>query len=91
MPIGDANRIRKYLCELVEEARRAGEQKITFRAGDIHRDLHLSNAHPNVCQVLEGETFHAMAGVQIAEYVDRPLSGQGASLTIEFHILPGPR
>ena len=45
------------------------------------------NSHANVCQVLEGEKFHAMAGVELLRYVDRPRSGQGANLVIEFRVL----
>ena len=48
----------------------------------------MSNAYANVCQVLEGKKFRSMAGVQAARYVDRPTSGRGANLTIEFHVLP---
>ena len=88
MPYGDAARIRQYLRQLIGEAREAGKQKVTLRAGDIHSALNLSHAHRNVCQVLEGQKFHAMAGVQIAEYVYSPPSGQGANLTIEFDIHP---
>ena len=88
MPTGDANRIRQYLCRTIEEARRAGEEKVTLRAGDVHRALGMANAYANVCQVLEGGKFHSRAGVQAAGYVYRPPSGQGANLTIEFHVLP---
>ena len=48
----------------------------------------MANAYANVCQVLEGEKFHSRAGVKAAGYVYRPPSGQGANLTIEFHVLP---
>ena len=87
MPAGDANRIRRYLCHRINEARLAGEKRVLFRAGDVHRALGLANAYPNVCQVLQGEKFHLQAGVEIAHYVHRPPSGQGASLAIEFRIL----
>ena len=46
------------------------------------------NSHPNVCQVLEGEKFHAMAGVEFVRYLDRPPSVQGANLVIEFRVFP---
>ena len=67
--------------------RQAGQLTVTFRAGDVHEALGLVRAHPNVCQVLEGKKFHSMAGVELARYVDRPPSGQGANLKIEFRIL----
>ena len=48
----------------------------------------MKSSHANVCQVLEGEKFHAMAGVEFVRYLDRPPSGQGANLVIEFRVLP---
>ena len=88
MPTGDADRIRRYLLRRVEEARRAGTSELTFRAGDVHKALGMMSSHANVCQVLEGEKFHAIAGVEFVRYIDRPPSGQGANLVIEFRVLP---
>ena len=67
----------------------AGASSITFRAGDVHNALGLSNAVPNVCQVLENEgKFHRPAGLQFLKYVYRPPSGLGRRLEIKFRILP---
>ena len=88
MPTGDADRIRRYLCQRVEEARLAGKTRVTFRAGDVHGALGLVHAHANVCQVLEGKEFHSLATVEFVRYVYRPPSGRGANLTIEFRMLP---
>ena len=88
MPPGDADRIRRYLYQRVEEARQAGKTRVTFRAGDIHRALGMVHSHPNVCQVLEGKEFHSLATVEFVRNVYRPPSGQGANLTIEFQVLP---
>lgn len=90
MPVGYANRIRSYLCRQVEEARRAGETTIAFRAGDVHNALRLTGRQPNVCQVLKGKKFHAAAGVEFVRYVYRTPSGQGANVKIEYRILPRP-
>lgn len=87
MPPGDAERIRQYLCQQVEVARKDGKTTIRFRAGDIHDTLGLVSSHPNVCQVLEGEKFREQAGVEFERYVYRPPSGQGANLEVEFRIL----
>ena len=87
MPTGDADRIRRYLYQRVEEARQAGKTRVTFRAGDIHRALGMEHAHANVCQVLQGKKFHSLASVEFVRYVDRPPSGQGGNLTIEFRVL----
>ena len=88
MPAGDANQIRRYLLRRVEEARNAGTTELILRAGDVHRILGMVNSHPNVCQVLEGDKFHAMAGLEFVRYLNRPPSGQGANLVIEFRVLP---
>ena len=88
MPTGDANRIRQYLVQKVNEARQAGKTTVTFRAGDVHSALGMVRAHPNVCRVLEGEPFHSLATVEPLKYIYRPPSGQGPSLTIEFRLLP---
>ena len=88
MPIGDANRIRRYLLRTVEEERRAGNTKLTLRSGDVHRELGLVNSYRNVCQVLEGVKFHSMAGVEILRRLESPPSGQGANLVIVFRVLP---
>ena len=88
MPTGDADRIRRYLYQRVEEARQEGKTRVTFRAGDIHRALGMAHSHPNVCQVLQGKKFHSLASVEFVRYVDRPPSGQGGNLNIEFRVLP---
>ena len=88
MPIGDADRIRRYLVRKVEEARQAGDSTVTFRAGDVHDALGMVRAHPNVCQVLERNPFHSLAAVEPLNYIYRPPSGQSSNLTIEFRVLP---
>ena len=88
MPTGDADRIRRYLVQKVNEARQAGKTTVTFRAGEVHSAVGLVNAYPNVCQVLEGKKFRSSAAVGFIRYVDRPPSGQGGSLTMEFRLLP---
>ena len=88
MPSGDADRIRHYLCQRIEEARDSGKTRVTFRAGDVHGALGLVNAYPNVCQVLEGKKFHLLAAVEFIRYIHRPPSGQGANVTIKFRVLP---
>ena len=87
IPATAAERIRRFLIQRVGEARRTEQEKLTFRAGDVHDELGLANAHPNVCQVLEGEKFHRQARIKLTRYMLRPPSGQGANLTIEFQIL----
>ena len=88
MPKGDADRIRRYLRGEVQAKRRAGAERISLRAQDIHESLGLTNAYPNVCQVLTSKKFHSKARVEFVRYVSRPPSGQGSSIVIEFCLLP---
>ena len=67
MPQGDANRIREHATGLVEQARREGRDRITIRAGDVHKALGLRQAHRNVCQTLEGGIFPREAGVNLVD------------------------
>ena len=90
MPQGDAERIRRYLCGRVEEARRAGNFTVTFRAGDVHKALELNSAYANVRQVLEGNKFHTQAGVRLVEHLERPPSGVGGNLVVKFQISDTP-
>jgi hypothetical protein len=83
-----AQQIRDYLRQRVDVRRQAGATSVTFRAGDVHDDLGLRSRLPNVCQVLEGNLFHAQAGVERVRCLEQPPSGRGANLVIEFRILP---
>ena len=65
MRIGDADRIRRYLCGRVEKVRLAAEGTKAIRAGDVHGVLGLVNAYPNVCQVLNGKKFHSLVNASI--------------------------
>ncbi|SSC70150.1 unnamed protein product [Ciceribacter sp. T2.26MG-112.2] len=62
--IRDADRIR--LCArnyYVEPARENGAADIAIRAGDLGRDMGLSNAFPAICSALGGEKFQKLANV----------------------------
>ena len=87
MPPRDADRIRNYATQLVANARRNGDTSITIRAGDIHKDLGLRNVYSSVCQVLDGRSFHAQAGVELVDYRGVP-SRAGANAYFEFEIVP---
>ena len=85
MPAGDADRIRDYATRLVEDARRVGESRIKFRAGDIREALQIRN-NSSVCQALDGPSFHKQAGVELLAYSGVP-SRAGANAYFEFEIL----
>ncbi len=82
MPEGDAQRIRRYLCEKVASARERGDETIIFCSGDVHKALDLTAAMRNVCQVLKGRMFHEEAGVERVRTIKSPPSGEGATLII---------
>ena len=86
MAAGDADRIRRYATQLVEDASREDNARITLRAGDIHDALGLRLAHANVCQVLRGRKFHAQAGVRLIKCTGAP-SGASANVYFEFEKL----
>lgn len=64
MADSDAGRIRQYaLKQFIDPARERGEASATIRAGHLHNELGLTNAHANVCQALRGRLFRNLAGV----------------------------
>jgi hypothetical protein len=63
-----ADRIRRFACDYyVAPARRDGLAEIKIRAGDVHRDMRLTNALPAVCSAIGGNRFAQMANVTLAE------------------------
>ena len=88
MPQGDADRVREYATGLVEQARREGKDRIAIRAGDVHDALRLRQAHANVGQALEGDTFHRQADVELVGYRGVK-SRRGANSVFVFSIQTG--
>ena len=62
--MSQADRIRDYAQHHVEAARRANEKTLTIVAGEVGRDLGLSNQMRNICQALKGGKFLEMARVR---------------------------
>ena len=44
--------IRQYIARLKEIAKKNGEEALILRSGDIHRNLNLKNAMPQVCNAM---------------------------------------
>jgi hypothetical protein len=44
--------IRKYIIELKIAAKQAGKKTITLKSGDLHRNLKLKSALPQVCNAM---------------------------------------
>ncbi len=88
MPPGDADRIRQYLCQAVQQARNAGQTSVTFRAGDVRQAMGNTPSNATICHVLENQKFRKLASVEIEKHIRRPPSGYGANLEIVFRVLP---
>ena len=77
-----ADRIRKHLiANHIEPARRRNEATLTIRAGDVHKELGLSNQLSNVCQAIEGKKLRDMSGLPKPEIISGPDSGRGSNMT----------
>ena len=75
-----AEQIRRYaLDSYVRPARRTGERAVSIRAGEVHRDLGLTNRVPAVCGALGSAQFEGLAGVTLIERV-----GPAQSTTTQF-------
>lgn len=80
-----ADRIREHLItHYIDPARHRGEPAVTIRAGDVHKDLQLSNQMPNVCQVIEGKKLQKVTGLGEPEIISGPASGRGGNMTYRF-------
>jgi hypothetical protein len=81
-----AKGIREYIrTRYLEPARKRRETLVTIRAGDIHRELGLSNRVPNVCQVMESRLLEKEAGVKVSSKQGPP-SGRGTTLTVTYAV-----
>ena len=83
-----AQGIRAYLrLHYLEPARQRGETFVTLTAGDIHKELGLSNRVPSVCQVMESKLLEREAGVKVSSKQGPP-SGRGTSFTVTYAVEP---
>ena len=85
LPIGSqADRIRSFAIEQwVTPARARGQFEVTIRAGDVHRDMGLSNALPAICSALGGNKFADLAGVALRQRVG---PANGANVFFHFDL-----
>lgn len=61
--MNQAERIREYCVNLVQQNAGRNCGIIAIRNGDVHRGLGLDQAHPAVSSVLGSETFEEQANV----------------------------
>ena len=85
MAVGDSDKVRDYATNLVENARRQGETRITFRTGCISSRLGTENA--TTSQAIEGNIFQKQASVKLIDYSGPP-SRRGGNARFTFEILP---
>lgn len=75
-----ADRIRRHVrSRYIDPTRRAGRTRVTIRAGDVARDLGLSNRVPSICSALGSKLLLEQAGLVL---LDR--RGPRQSTTTEF-------
>jgi hypothetical protein len=66
--VTQADRIRQFaLDQYISPARAEGRAEIVIRAGDIHREMGLSNAMPAVCSAIGSTKFSESARVSLLE------------------------
>ncbi|WP_072384414.1 AAA family ATPase [Novosphingobium sp. NDB2Meth1] len=63
-PLRMSDQIRQHVIEAyIDPARTRGDSYVEVVSGDVHREMGLENAMPNVCQVLDGKILADEAGV----------------------------
>ena len=86
-----AQQIRSFLSErYIKPARRRGEKRVEIIAGEVHKDLKLSNRVPNVCQVLASKKFQEENRVEM-EAKSGPPSGMGTRMVYTYRLLDDER
>jgi hypothetical protein len=81
-----SNQIREYARKrYIEPAIARREQRISVRAGDVHKALALKNRVPAVCQALESRTF-LQENDLILEAKEGPPSGQSTTVVFTYRI-----
>jgi hypothetical protein len=77
-----ADQIRVFVSEqYFAPAQASGQVEVVLRAGDVHRQLGLSNSMPAVCSVLGGSKLQASARVRL---IDRTGPKYGANVYFRF-------
>ena len=83
-----ANRIRQFVRDhYIAPARAAGHAEITIRAGDVHRDMSLTNAMPAVCSAIGSRKFDEFAGVTRSALTG-PANGANVYFTFDLRASP---
>lgn len=82
----DADRIRQYLKQhYLDTASAKGATIVRIVAGDIHKELGLTNRVPNVCQVLKSKKF-LNENRLVLEKFEGPPSGLSTTATYTYRL-----
>ena len=72
--------IRRYIISLITTAKNAGKSCIILRSGDIHKELMLKNAMPQVCNAMR----QAMKEGDVV--VHTTPSGNSSTIEIQYNL-----
>jgi hypothetical protein len=82
--ISEADKIRQFSYkQYVAPARARGDSSFVLVAGDVHKDMHLRNRVPSVCQALKSGKFLDENGL-VLERLEGPPSGQGTRVRYTY-------
>ena len=79
-----ADEIREFAYEnYIKPARARGEEQITIRAGDVHREMRLVSRIPAVCSALGTNKFQDMCGIELIRR-EGPTNGSNVYFTFKL-------
>lgn len=77
-----AERIRQFVLDrYVKPSRSRGDDQVSVRAGDVHREMRLTSAMPAVCSAIGSTKFADLAGVTLSA---RAGPKNGSTVTFTF-------
>jgi len=80
------DRIREFVWKnYIQPAREEGENELTVRAGDVHKEMFLKSRMPAVCSALKSK-IDKMYDLEIIRIRELP-SGQGANVYVTYKII----
>jgi hypothetical protein len=90
LAMSQANRIRQFTVDnFIAPAIAAGRDEITIRAGDVHKEMGLTNAMPAVCSALGSRKFNEYANITRSALVG-PANGANVYFTFKLMARPQP-
>jgi 5-methylcytosine-specific restriction protein B len=79
-----SDRIREHVFEeYVVPSRKQQSEKVTVRAGDVAKAMHMKTRVPLVCEALQVEKFKSQFGISLLE---RTGPKKGPNTLFTFHI-----